>query len=89
MRTATIYICEICGFESRVAQDIAECEADCLGLTLEELYEYSVLRKATKMCMGALSSAQSPGLLQKADDVIEAELAFEKKHGLKDYKKVK
>ena len=48
MKMKQIYICETCGKESEIPFEIEACEANHLGLTVEELHAYHALQSATK-----------------------------------------
>ncbi len=43
MKTYQVYVCEECGKEARNKEDILQCEAEHLGLSVEEKREYDHL----------------------------------------------
>lgn len=82
MKQYIMYVCETCGEESRDFSKIKKCEADHLGLTLEEKNSYDTLKKKAEMCGATLSRTKNEETDKDFDDAIDALILFEKEHGV-------
>ncbi len=82
MKTYQIYECEICGKQSKNADEIIKCECTHLGLTVEENREWEHLKNVVKHCSYVVSKMKKEESERSYDEAIEALLKFEKEHGL-------
>lgn len=81
IRTVT-YTCEVCGNQSGSAIDIVKCECSHLGITVDQLREWKLLKQIVKMAshsVGIRKNAESEQVLDKA---IKDLNDFETKHQL-------
>ena len=81
MITATLYICEKCGKQSRKHDVIELCEAKHLGLNKRQKHEYD--RLCEDMDYKIAMSPGYPKMDEQADIAIRKVLEFEKLHGIK------
>ena len=86
MRSYTMYVCEVCGKESRDAMEIKEHEASHLGLTIPEYEEYLKKQGFVRRLSATVSITNNEITRKRVDDAIEDLLAFENAHGIKDGK---
>lgn len=83
MKERTVYVCEICDYESENYHDMKEHEASHLGLTVEELHDYNVLKShAQYMGIVVSSITNNDETRAKFDRAIEDLIAFEREHNL-------
>jgi len=93
MKSYIILVCEICKSESKNPVETYACEAKCLGLSVDELKEYHRLRNVRSKKQTNLFDSwlydygkdKEKEFQKNFDEATEALLAFEEKHGLKDY----
>lgn len=83
MRSYTVYVCEKCGFESRDASLVEKCEARHMGLTVEELRDYSKLKSTAAHAGAILASVSNEATRKKFDDAIDELTKFEIEHNIK------
>jgi hypothetical protein len=83
MRIVNLYICSTCRAESKEVFDIQFCEAQHLGITVEQWLEYGRLNEEVRKRMGRLSVSHTPENNAAADEAIENVLAFERRLGIK------
>ena len=83
MKKYTTYICETCGTESEDYDKIADCEADHLGLTVQEMLEYRALKQAAKQSCHIVSVNNNQENRDKYDVSVKELITFEKLHGIK------
>ena len=77
-----MYVCEICGYESKDAEEVKKHEAAHMNLTAEEAKQYEEL-KASAAYMGyVVSRTKNEETEQKFDEAIQDLLNFEKEHGI-------
>ena len=82
MKQKTIYVCETCKYENKDALEMRHHEAEHLGLTLNELREYEILkRELSAACTEFVShnTAKARATLQSTLDHL---ITFEKEHNL-------
>ncbi|WP_395546772.1 MULTISPECIES: hypothetical protein [unclassified Lacrimispora] len=82
MKQYVTYICEKCSRESRNADEIRECEASHLGLTIDEKLEYDVLQEIVRRRSYTVSVTKNEKTDKEFEDAIIEMLAFERKHGI-------
>ena len=82
-KTKIIYICDYCKKEHLNYSDAAECEAKCLGLTVEEYFKYLDLLKEEKEAYEATSCRNNDRIRQRCDDATNAVIEFQKQHNIK------
>lgn len=84
MKMYQVYVCEKCGFESKLQDDIELCEAKHMGLTkLEEKHQWDALSSFAKYCTSKLATTSNEELRNAEERAYEALLSFEKEHGMK------
>ena len=59
MKTRTVYICEFCHSEYKTSKEAYECEAKCLGLTVEQYKEYVNLLQEERSVFGKASCSMN------------------------------
>lgn len=84
MKTKTVFVCEECGFEYECAGDALKCEANHLGLTLEEYQEYLALLRVEKDCGINVSIAKNECTEKLLDEAISAVIKFKEEHNITD-----
>lgn len=84
MKTRTVYICEFCHSEYKTSKEAYECEAKCLGLTVEQYKEYVNLLQEEKRAFGVASCYMNDEVRKRCDDVVKAVLDFQKEHNFTD-----
>jgi hypothetical protein len=82
MKQYITYICEKCNKESRNANDIEECEAGHLGLTIDEKLKYDALQEIVRRRSYTVSVTKNEKTDKEFEDAIIEILAFERKHGI-------
>lgn len=76
MTLTVTYTCEVCGRKSENAIDIIKCECSHLGITVDQLKEWKLLKGAVRM---AKTNAKTEQVLK---DAIQNLNDFETKHQL-------
>lgn len=84
MKTKTIYICDFCNGQHNTSKEAYECEAKCLGLTVDEYKEYQFLLREEQNAFSEVSCVNNERTRKRCDDAINAVIAFQKKHGFVD-----
>lgn len=82
MKTKTVFVCEQCGFEYGCAGDALKCEAEHLGLTLEEYQEYLALLRIGKDCGINVSIAKNERTEKLLDEAVNAVIKFREEHNI-------
>lgn len=82
MKQYTMYVCETCKRESRNANVIKECEANHIGLTIEEKFKYDGLKENVKRCSCMIETTKNERTDKEFDNAINELITFEKDHGL-------
>lgn len=82
MKQYAMYLCEECNRESRNADEIRECEASHLGLTIDEKLEYDVLKEIVRRRSYTVSVTKNEKTDKEYDDAINEILMFERKYGI-------
>ncbi len=82
MKMYQIYVCEKCGKTSTSQEEIEQCEATHMGLTVSEMHTYQSLESAVKYFSAVLYRTNNAKAREAYDDAIEKLLSFEKEHGL-------
>ena len=82
MKMYQIYVCEHCGKESQSHDEIEECEAAHMGLTVAEKHTWDTLKSAAKYFGSVVSSNNNNRTRATHDDAIEKLVSFEQSHGL-------
>ena len=82
MRSYMVYECKKCGRQSKSYNDIAKCEAEHIGLTMEERNEYIDLKEKVKMHSHIVNRSNNDETRANLDKVTEELIEFEEKHNL-------
>ncbi len=82
MKTYQVYVCEECGKESRNKEDILQCEAEHLGLSVEEKREYDHLNNLVESWSHTLSRTCNRDTRSALDSCVTKLLAFEVEHNM-------
>lgn len=83
MKTYQIYVCENCGKESRNREDILRCEAEHLGLSVEEKHEYDHLKTLVQRWASTVGRTCNQDTRSALDSCATKLLAFEVEHKMK------
>ena len=84
MKIYQVFMCEGCGKESKIREDIELCEAQHIGLsTIEEKHDYDYLDFNIKNLSGIVNRTNNEQTRQELDTAIEKLLKFEKDHNMK------
>lgn len=83
MKQYTVYVCENCDYESRDVKEMKRHEAAHLGLTVEEMDEYDVLKDYATHMGFVVSCTRNEETIKRFDDAIQRLVDFEKEHGIK------
>lgn len=83
MKTYQIYACETCGKWSRDKEEILQCEAEHMGLTIEEKQEYDHLKNLVERWSRTVSRTCNKRTNSALDSCITRLLAFETEHNMK------
>lgn len=76
MTLTTVFTCEVCGRKSSKAIDIVKCECSHLGITVDQLKEWKLLKGAVRMTK---THAKTEQVIK---DAIKNLNDFETKHQL-------
>lgn len=87
MRQYIMYVCEICGYESKDAEEVKEHEAAHMNLTTEEARQYKILKSYAAYMGSVVSRIKNEETEQKFDEAIQNLLDFEKEHGISKKRK--
>lgn len=82
MKRYQIYVCEVCGKESRDRDEIERCEASHLGLSVEEKHAWDALKYIAQSCGSIVYDTNNRKTRAAYDKAIEKLVEFEKEHGL-------
>ena len=82
MKQHIIYECKTCGKKSENKEDILECEAAHLGLTIAEKKTYDFLKERAEYAGSVVSRTKTEETDKTFDKAIEELLAFEKEFGI-------
>ena len=82
MKKYTIYVCEICGYESASFDDISKHEAEHLGLTVEEWHRYNKLKSFVQYMEDIVSGNNNDLTRNKLNEATENLSIFKKEHGM-------
>lgn len=80
MRMYQVYVCERCGKESLSHDEIEECEATHMGLTVEEKHTWDALKSSAKYFGGVVSTTNNERTRAAYDNAIEKFVEFERSH---------
>lgn len=80
MRMYQVYVCENCGKESLCHDEIEECEASHMGLTVEEKHTWDALKSSAKYLGSVVSTTNNEQTRAAYDDAIEKLVSFEQSH---------
>ncbi len=83
MKSYQVYVCEECGKESRNKDDILQCEAEHLGLSVEEKREYDHLKNLVERWERTVNRTCNQDTRSALDACATKLLAFEKEHNMK------
>ena len=83
MNQHIIYECKTCRKKSENKEDILECEAAHLGLTIAEKKTYDFLKERVKYASSVVSRTKNEETDKAFNEAIEMLLAFEKEHRIK------
>ena len=84
MNQHIIYECKTCRKKSENKEDILECEAAHLGLTIAEKKTYDFLKDRVKNASSVVSRTKNEETDKAFNEAIETLLAFEKEHKIKE-----
>lgn len=83
MKMYQVYVCETCGYESRVQDEVELCEAKHIGLqSLEDKHAYDALQGLVKHCSQVVSVRSNEQTRAAYDKAIRDLIAFEKEHNM-------
>lgn len=82
-----MYVCEICGYESKDAKEVKEHEAAHMNLTTEEAMQYKILKSYAAYRGCVVSRIKNEETEQKFDEAIQNLLDFEEEHGISKKRK--
>lgn len=82
MKKYTVYVCEVCGYESTSFDDISEHEAEHLGLTVEEWHRYEKLKSFVQYMEEIIAGNNNDLTRNKLSEATENLLTFKKEHGM-------
>lgn len=80
MRMYQVYICEHCGKESLSHDEIEECEATHMGLTVGEKHTWDALKSAAKHFGSVWSTTNNEQTRVAYDNAIKKLVSFERSH---------
>lgn len=84
MKQKTIYVCETCKYENKDALEMRHHEAEHLGLTLNELREYEILKRELSAACAEFVSHNTAKARATFQSTLDRLVAFEKEHNLND-----
>lgn len=84
MKTKIIYICEFCDSQHKTEKEAYECEANCLGLTINEYKEYLDLLEEERRAFSQVHVCRNKETIKRCDDAVEAVIVFQEKHDFVD-----
>lgn len=82
MKMYQTYVCEKCGKESTSPEEIEQCEAAHMGLTVGEMHAYQSLKSEAKYFGSMVYRTNNEDTRKAFNDAIEKLVDFEKEHGL-------
>ena len=82
MKQHIIYECKTCGKKSENNEDILECEAAHLGLTIAEKKTYDFLKKRAEYADSVVSRTKTEETDKAFDKAINELMDFEKEFGI-------
>lgn len=82
MKQYTTYVCEKCQKESRNYDEIYQCEAKHLGLTVDQKRKRDDLIDIVKMTSSTLTRCNNTHTRHDYDKAVETLIAFEKECGI-------
>lgn len=82
MKSYIMYVCEICGFESKDDKEVEKCEREHYGLTEEEMKHYKKLKADSAHAGAVLYSTNNEKTRKEFNDAIENLIKFEKEHNI-------
>ena len=82
MKQHVIYECKTCGKKSENKEDILECEAAHLGLTIAEKKTYDFLKDRVKNASSVVSITKNEETDKAFDKAINELMDFEKEFGI-------
>lgn len=85
MDTKMIYICGKCRKESKTKDEIIECEARHLGLTVEEYHQWKNLKREVKDAGINVSICKNDETEMEFDRAVMNLTNFETKHDIPAY----
>ena len=83
MKKYVIYECEKCGMKSKICEEIERCEANHIGLTLEERAKYLDLEEKVKIHSHIASRTNNERTRNDLDKAIKELIEFEGKYNIK------
>lgn len=84
MKTKIIYICEFCDRQHKTEKEAYECEANCLGLTINEYKEYLDLLEEERIAFSQRHVVNNEITRKRCDDAVKVVIAFQEKYGFID-----
>ena len=82
MKQKIIYVCETCKYENKDALKMRHHEAEHLGLTLNELREYEILKRELSAVCAEFASHNTAKARATFQSTLDHLVAFEKEHNL-------
>lgn len=83
MKTKIYYVCEYCGCQYEEPKYAYHCEAQCLGISIEEYHEYRNLLDEERKAYRDSVSVNNKEVRRRRDDASKAVIEFQNKHGIK------
>lgn len=83
MKMYTMHACDFCENESKNYDEIAECEAKHLGITVKERAEYIDLKERVKHWSHIVYITNNQENRDKEEEAIKAVIDFERIHNIK------
>lgn len=76
-----VYVCEVCGHESTIRDEVELCEAKHMGLhSLEDKHTYDALQSLVNYCSHLVSTRNNERTRSAYDEAIRNLIAFEEEH---------
>lgn len=82
MKHFFVFVCEICGKESRESEEIKHCEAAHFGLTIDEKFKWDGLKAIVERAAQIVSLTKNIKTEVQFDNAIQDLMSFETEHNL-------
>lgn len=84
MKSNIIYTCDYCNSQHKSFNEACECEAKCLGLTIDEYKEYLDLLEEERRAFAEASGENNDRIRKRCDNAVISVIEFQKKYGFVD-----